>query len=124
MPKPVLIINGKDYAPLVLELKPAANGLDADGSGRDTQTAEMVRTKIADKMTLEVSMDRIYEDEQAELSRTLKEPFYQATVLDPDTNTPVTKTFYTSARPFGSQRYDKRRKQTYYDGMAFKMIEK
>ena len=124
MSKPVLIINGKDYAPFLSELKPAGNGLNADGSGRDTQTGDMVRTKIADKLTLDVSLNRIYEDDQQPLNAALKAPFYQATVLDPDTNTLVTKTFYTDTRPFGSQRYDKGRDKTYYDGMAFKMTEK
>ena len=46
MPIPVLIIGGIDYAEKCLELKPSINDLDADGSGRDTQTAEMFRTII------------------------------------------------------------------------------
>ena len=124
MAVPCLIINGVDYAPYVLELKPAGNGLSADGSGRDTQTGEMFRTKVADKLTFDVSMDRIYEDSHQPLCAALEADFYQATVLNPGTNTRITGMFFTETRPFGSQRYDKRAGKTYYDGMAFKMTEK
>lgn len=124
MAKPILKIGTTDYTDHILEITPSGNGLNADGSGRDTQTGEMLRTKIADKLKIEVKMDRLYEDVHQMLVSALKETYYQATVLDPDTNTQVTKTFYTDTRPFGSQRYDKDRQKTYYDGVSFSMTEK
>lgn len=124
MSVPCLIINGVDYAPFVLELKPTGNGLSADGSGRDTQTGEMFRTKVADKLTFDVSLGRMYEDIHRPLCAALELDFYRVTVLNPGTNTQVTGTFFTETRPFGSQRYDKSVGKTYYDGMAFKMTEK
>lgn len=120
----MLKIGTVDYTRYVLELTPSGNGLNADGSGRDTQTGEMLRTKIADKLKVEVRMDRLYEDVHRPLMAALKETYYQATILDPDTNAPVTKTFYTDTRPFGSQRYDRNRGKTYYDGVSFSMTEK
>ena len=119
----VLIIGGVDYAEKCLEL-PSANDLDADGSGRDTQTGEMFRTKIAEKLKFEVSMDRLYEGEMAALAAALKQPFYDATVINPETNAAVTKRFYTAARPFGVQRYSKSERLRYYDGVTFDMTEK
>ena len=101
MARPVLIINGHDYAPYIEELSPSRNDLDADGSGRDVQTGEMFRTRIAVKQKWEV-----------------------ATVLDPVTGGQTVKTFYTSSVPFGAQRYDKSSGATFYDGMTFSMTEK
>lgn len=124
MPVPALIIGGVDYAEKCLELKPSNNGLNAEGSGRDVQTGVMFRTKIADKLKFDVSMDRLYEAETATLSRALKQPFYEATVLNPETGERVTKEFYTDTVPFGVQRYDKNGRQTYYDGVTFSMTEK
>lgn len=98
--------------------------MDADGSGRDIQTGTMFRTKIADKQKWEVKMLRLQEDVHKQLSDDLKAPFYTAIILDPETNSPVTKTFYTSTTPFGVQRYDKKTNTTYYDGMQFNMTER
>lgn len=124
MAVPILVIGGVDYAEKCLELKASLNGLDADGSGRDTQTGEMFRTKIADKLKLDVSMDRLYESEMAALAAALNQTFYDASVLNPETGEAVTKSFYTAALPFGVQRYDKFTQRTYYDGVTFSMTEK
>ena len=124
MAVPVLIIGGVDYAEKCLELKPSGNSLDADGSGRDTQTGEMFRTKIGDKLKFDVSMDRLYEGEMATLSAVLNQTYYEASILNPATGTILTKRFYTASVPFGVQRYDKYEKRTYYDGMTFSMTEK
>ena len=124
MAVPCLIINGVDYAEFLNDFKPVDNDLDADGSGRDTQTGEMFRTKRAEKQTYDVSFNRIYEDVQIPLNNAIRQQYYQATILDPNTGTLVTKTFFTATRTFGSQRYDKDAGKTYYDGMSFKMTEK
>jgi len=50
--------------------------------------------------------------------------FYSATVVDPVSGARVTKSFYTSERPFGAQRLNKKTGAPYYDGVTFSMIER
>ena len=122
--KPTLTINGHDYAPLVEELNIVNNDLDADGSGRDVQTGEMFRTRIAVKQKWEVKLLRLPEAIHRQLLADIAGAFYSATVLDPVTGAQATRTFYTSSVPFGAQRYDRSTGQAYYDGMTFSMTEK
>lgn len=124
MAKPVLIINGHDYAPYVEELNISRNDLDADGSGRDVQTGLMYRTRIATKMKVDVKMLRLKQTIHKQLLGDIAEPFYDATVIDPATGSQTTKTFYTSSVPFGAQRYDKETGMPYYDGMSFSLTER
>ena len=124
MAKPVLIINGHDYAPYVLELNPSRNDLDADGSGRDVTTGPMYRTVVATKLKADVKLLRIRQDIMARLAADLAGEYYSATVVDPATGAQVTKTFYTSAVPFGAQRYNKESGVPYYDGVTFSMTER
>ena len=122
--RPILIIDNLDITNYVSELKPVKNDLDADGSGRDIQTGTMYRTKITDKMTWEVSLLRIPESVATSLFGKLNNTYYNATILDPGTNTQQTKTFYTSSIPFGVQKYIKSDNITVYDGVSFSMIER
>ena len=122
--RPILIIDNLDITNYVSELKPVKNDLDADGSGRDIQTGTMYRTKITDKMTWEVSLLRIPESVATSLFGNLNNTYYNATILDPGTNTQQTKTFYTSSVPFGVQKYIKSDNITVYDGVSFSMIER
>lgn len=124
MAKPVLIINGHDYAAYVEELNISRNDLDADGSGRDVQTGLMYRTRIATKMKVDVKLLRLRQPVHKQLLADIAEPFYSATVLDPVTGSQTTKTFYTSSVPFGAQRYDKETGAPYYDGMSFSLTER
>lgn len=124
MDAPCLIIGGVDYAALCLELKPSGNGLNADGSGRDVQTGEMFRVKIGDKLKWEVRMDDLDETHMKSLALALKQPFYQATMLNPETGQREEKNYYTDTRPFGSQVYRPGEGKTYYTGVAFTMTEK
>ena len=124
MAKPVLIINGHDYAPLVEELNIANNDLDAEGSGRDVQTGQMYRTRIATKMKAEVKLLRLQQAQMRQLAADIAGTFYAATVVDPTTGAQVTKSFYTSERPFGAQRLNRESGAPYYDGVAFSMIER
>ena len=121
--RPVLIINGHDYAPLVEELNLTNNDLDAEGSGRDVQTGLMYRTRIASKLKAEVKLLRLQQAQMQQILADIAGVFYSATVLDPTTGTRVTKTFYTSERPYGVQRYNRETGAPYYDGVAFSMIE-
>lgn len=122
--RPILIIDNLDITNYVSELKPVKNDLDADGSGRDIQTGTMYRTKITDKMTWGVSLLRIPESVATSLFGKLNNTYYNATILDPGTNTQQTKTFYTSSVPFGVQKYIKSDNITVYDGVSFSMIER
>ena len=124
MAKPVLIINGHDYAAYVQELNISRNDLDAEGSGRDVQTGTMHRTRIATKMKVDVKMLNIEQALQTQLMNDIKPAFYDATVLDPDTGAQATLTFYTSSYPYGAQRYNKETGAPYYSGTSFSMTER
>lgn len=124
MAQPVLIINGHDYAPLVEELNITNNDLDAEGSGRDVQTGLMYRTRIATKMKAEVRLLRLQQAQMQQLMADIAGTFYTATVVDPVSGTRVTKSFYTSERPFGAQRLNRDTGEPYYDGVTFAMIER
>ena len=124
MAKPVLIINNHDYAPLVEELNLTNNDLDAEGSGRDVQTGLMYRTRIAAKLKAEVRMLRLQQPQLQRLMADIAGTFYSATVEEPTTGAQVTKSFYTSERPFGAQRLNRETGEPYYDGVTFSMIER
>ena len=83
----------------------------------------MVRNKIGAKMKWNVTLMDIPEEVAAQLSKDLKQTFFEATLLDPDAGRYLTKTYYCANRPFGAQRYDKSTGKTYYVGMAFNMTE-
>ena len=124
MAKPVLIINGHDYAPLVESLEISRNDLDADGSGRDVQTGLMYRTRIAKKMKAEVRLLRLQQAQMQQLAADIAGVYYSATVVDPETGAQVTKSFYTSTVPFGAQRLNRETGAPYYDVVVFSMIER
>ena len=124
MATPVLIINGHDYAPLVEELNITNNDLDAEGSGRDVQTGEMFRTRVATKLKATVKLLRLQQAQMLQLAADIAGTYYCATVVDPTTGARVTKSFYTSERPFGAQRYNRETGAPYYDGVTFSMIER
>lgn len=124
MAKPVLIINGHDYAAHVEELNISRNDLDAEGSGRDVQTGLMYRTRIGTKMKVEVKLFAIQEAVHKQLLSDISGVFYTAKVVDPATGAQAEKSFYTSTVPFGAQRYNKETGKPYYSGMTFSMIER
>ena len=124
MAKPVLIINGHDYAAYVEELNISRNDLDAEGSGRDVQTGLMHRTRIGTKMKVEVKLFAIQETIHKQLLSDISGVFYTAKVVDPATGAQAEKSFYTSTVPFGAQRYNKETQKPYYSGMTFSMIER
>ena len=124
MVKPVLTINGHNYAQYIEELTPTRNDLDAEGSGRDVQTGLMYRTRIGTKQKWDVKLLRLTETIHKQLIADISPVFYQATVIDPTTGASTTKTFYTSTVPFGAQRYDKETGKPVYDGMTFSMTER
>lgn len=123
--KPMLKIGGHDYTKWVAEggLTPTDRDVDSSKSGRNTLDALMVRNKIGAKMGWSVTLMDIPEEVAAQLSKDLKQTFFEATLLDPDADRYLTKTYYCANRPFGAQRYDKSTGKTYYVGMAFNMTE-
>ena len=124
MPKPVLIINGHDYAQYVQELNISRNDLDAEGSGRDVQTGLMYRTRIGSKMKVDVKLLPIQQTVHKQLLGDISGVYYSATVVDPSTGAQAQKSFYTSTVPFGAQRYNKETGAPYYSGMTFSMTER
>lgn len=124
MAKPVLIINGHDYAQYVVELKPGRNDLDADGSGRDVQTGLMYRTRIAQKQKWDVQFSRLSQALMQQLAADIDPVYFQATMVDPTTGAQATKYYYVSTVPFGAQRYNKETGAPVYDGVSFSMTER
>lgn len=124
MAKPVLIINGHDYAEYIEELTPSRNDLDADGSGRDVQTGLMYRTRIATKQKWDVKMIRLSQSLHMQLLSDISGVYFNITVLDPTTGAQATKNVYVSSVPFGAQRYDKDSGEPYYSGMSFSLTER
>lgn len=124
MAKPVLIINGHDYARYVQELNISRNDLDAEGSGRDVQTGLMYRTRIGSKMKVDVKLLPIQQAVHKQLLGDIAGVYYSATVVDPSTGAQAQKSFYTSTVPFGAQRYNKETGAPYYSGMTFSMTER
>ena len=122
--KPVLIINSHDYAQYVESLEMSRNDLDADGSGRDVQSGLMYRTRIAQKMKVEVKLLRLQQSTMQQLLSDISGVYYSATVVNPATGAQVTKSFYTSTVPYGAQRYNKETGAPYYDGVSFSMTER
>ena len=122
--QPVLIINNHDYAALVEALNLSRNDLDAEGSGRDVQTGEMFRTRVATKLKATVKLLRLQQATMQQLLSDISQPFYSATVVDPATGAQTTRSFYTSTVPFGAQRYNRSTGAPYYDGVTFEMVEK
>lgn len=103
-------------------LKPTRNDLDKDGSGRNILDGLMYRTIVATKLTYEVSLLRITADILAQLESDLDGEYVQATLLEAKTNRQVTRTYYNSKVNEGVQRSING--VTYYDGVAFNLIER
>ena len=122
--KPVLIINSHDYAQYVESLEMSRNDLDADGSGRDTTTGLMYRTRVATNLKADVKMLRLQQTTMQQLLSDISGTYYSATIVDPRTGAQVSKSFYTSTVPFGAQRFNKETGAPYYDGVSFSMTER
>lgn len=123
--KPVFKIGDHDYSRWIENggLTPTSNDVDSSKSGRNTMDALMVRNKIGAKDKWSVTMLPLPEEIASQLSKDLKQTFFKATLLDPDSNRYLTKTYYCASRPFGVQRYDKSSDKTFYIGMSFNITE-
>lgn len=122
--RPTLVINRHDYTNFCMELVPSKNDLDADGSGRDVHSGLMYRNKITDKLNIEVSMVDMLEDDVARLTADLDVEYFQATIVNPKTNTKETRTFYCSSINYGAQMYARVQNKIKYVGLTFEMKER
>ena len=122
--KPIFKIGDHDYTEFVAELKPVRNDLDAEGSGRNLLDGTMFRTRIAQKDKWSVSFLKLPELIMKSIAEDINPEFVQITMLDPKTNRALEKTYYTSTLTYGSQRYDKCRNLTYYEGYSFDLTER
>lgn len=123
MAKPIFKIGDIDYTEYVEKMEPTRNDLDADGSGRDTTTGKMMRTRIADKLQWQITMLRMPEDKAVALQKAMRTAFFTATTLDPRTGSQRESRYYVASVPFGAQVYDRYSGKTYYAGMAFQITE-
>lgn len=122
--KPIFKIGDHDYTEFVYELKPVRNDLDSEGSGRNLLDGTMFRTRIAQKDKWSVNFLKLPELIMKSIAEDINPEFAQITMLDPKTNRLLEKTYYTSTLTYGSQRYDKSRNLTYYEGCTFDMTER
>lgn len=123
--KPIFKINGHDYTRYLADegLKPSDNDLDADGSGRNLLDGLMYRSRIATKDKWTVSFLRLDEAVMAQLMANMKQTQYvRITLLDPDENRYIERTYYTATINKGVQRYIGGR--TVYDGVTFNITER
>ena len=99
--KPILKIGDHDYTKWVAEggLTPTDSDVDSSKSGRNTLDALMVRNKIGAKLKWSVTLVDIPEEVAAQLSKDLKQTFFNATLLDPDAGRYLTKRSGSTNRP-------------------------
>lgn len=123
--KPVFKIGAHDYSQWVSNggLALTDEDLDSSASGRSTLDGQMVRNRIASKNKWTVTMLDIPADVAAQLFKDLKQVFFSATLLDPESGRHLTKTYYCASRPFGVQRYDPGSGKLTYSGVTFNITE-
>ena len=112
-----------DYTAYVEALSPVRNDLDADGSGRNLLDGKMYRTRIAQKQKWNVKFLPLPELIMKQLAEDMDPEYVNITLLDPKTNTVITKTYYTATLNYGAQRYDRGRDITVYEGCSFDITE-
>ena len=122
--KPIFKIGEHDYTAFLEKLSPVKNDLDADGSGRNILDGLMYRSRITDKDGWTASFLHLPELVMLSLLEDVRPEYVDIMILDPDTNTHVTKTFYISTRNCGDQRYNPGKGFTEYIGCNFKMTER
>lgn len=122
--KPQFRIGSHDYTAFIEELTPVRNDLDADGSGRNILDGLMYRARTAQKDKWTVKFLRLPELIMKSIAEDINPEYVQITMLDPKTNSLLTKTYYVSTLNYGAQRWDKSNNTTYYVGCNFNMTER
>ncbi|MBQ7670552.1 MAG: hypothetical protein IJS45_07520 [Clostridia bacterium] len=124
--RPVFKIGTHDYTTFLAAdgLSPVNNDLDADGSGRNLLDGLMYRARIAQKEKWAVKFNRLPELIMKSIAEDINGEYTDVTLLNPKLNRVITKTYYISTLTYGTQRYDKSKNETYYDGCTFNMTER
>ena len=122
--QPRFIVNGHDYTLYLAAdgLKPSKNDLDADGSGRNLIDGTMYRKKIASKLKWSVSFNRLTATIMAQLHSDMDNEYVSISLLEPKTNTYITRTYYCSTINNGIQRSIGG--EVVYDGVTFDITER
>lgn len=124
--KPIFKIGEHDYTAFLMEegLSPVREDLDADGSGRNLLDGLMYRNRITDKDKWTTKWMNLPETIMLSLANDIKPEYVSITMLDPDTNRYVTKTYYCSKLTYGAQVYDPGKGYTVYRGCTFNITER
>lgn len=124
--KPIFKIGEHDYTAFLMEegLSPVREDLDADGSGRNLLDGLMYRNRITDKDKWTTKWMNLPETIMLSLANDIKPEYVSITMLDPDTNRYVTKTYYCSKLTYGVQVYDPGKGYTVYRGCTFNITER
>lgn len=122
--KPIFKIGDHDYTVFLEELSPVQNDLDAEGSGRNILDGVMYRSRITQKDSLNAKFLPLPETIMQSLAADVKPEYVDVLILDPETNTHLTRTYYISTRNWGNQQYNPGRGVTEYIGCNFKMTER
>lgn len=84
----------------VLSAPTPINALDSSKSGRDNNTGKMFRDKVADKVTLSLSISETTNEESAAISAIILSPSFEAKVPNPCTGLVEIKTMYCTSIPW------------------------
>lgn len=124
--KPRFKIGEHDYTAFLMEegLSPVREDLDADGSGRNLLDGLMYRNRITDKDKWTTKWMNLPETIMLSLAKDISPEYVSITMLDPETNRYVTKTYYCSKLTYGAQVYDPGKGYTVYKGCTFNITER
>lgn len=113
-----------DIASWIQELNVVHNDVEADGAGRDPNTGEMLRKRIAEKHTLNVKLNRISATQANQLyMRVEDKSYFFIRYHHPCKNGYYVKKFYCSSVNWGAQRYNRQTGRIFYDGVSFSVIQ-
>ncbi len=107
--------------------------LDTEKSGRNPDTGDMERVRIAHKHTLTVKLRRVDTSVLHSIFNIVipqprnvqnTNPFFIARFFNPCQNGDAEKTVYCSTINYGAQRYDRSADKVVFDGATFKIIKK
>ena len=119
----VLIIDGVDFSPFLLEggVDVKRNDLESSSAGRTTMDGKMHRSRIAVKTTLQVSCRPMTFEDVQRLCRAIYPPFVTVTYWGPIDGM-VTKTMYSNNVSVKLKRMEKDG-TSLWDGLKFPLIE-
>lgn len=96
---------------------------DIDGESNRNANGELVRDRIAVKRKLEMEWGPLDDSEISVLLKAVKDTFFEVTFPDPQEGI-LTKTMYVGDRSAPAYIYNKKTKQTKWEGLNMNFIEK